>query len=155
VIGHWLLSTTADNWELIVKHGVYAFRRKTDRDKVRPGDRVLFYLARSRPQVIVGTYEITGSWTESKSPFWPMEKTQKRIVWPWRFPLSMVRLGAVNVRELLNELSFIVRKDTWSVYFVGSLANFGRPIPKSDYERIYSMLAKKPVSYQVLPPPER
>jgi len=42
-----------------------------------------------------------------------------------------------------------LNKGAWSAYFIGSLANFGRPILESDYQLILEELDKPPISYQV------
>jgi len=153
----WIFPTYADSWELVKAHKVYAFDREVYRDRIKPGDKTIFYLIRSNPPVFVGAYEVAKPWEEAKEPFWPTEKVEGRVIWRWRFELTPLRLGAVDVRRLSRQLSFIENKEAWSAYFVGAVANFGRPINESDYLCIFDELAKPPVAYQVKPhiKPER
>ena len=151
MVNFWIVPTTPDHWELVKAHNVYAFFSETDRDKIKPGDKTVFYLIRSNPPVFVGVYEIAKPWEEAKEPFWTVEKTEDRVIYPWRFQLATLRLGAVDARELSRQLSFVGNKEVWQVYFMGSLANFGRPIPESDYRLIFDELIKPPITYQVKP----
>jgi len=149
MVNFWIFPTTTEHWELVKAHNVYAFQRELDRDKIKVGDKGIFYLIRSDPPVFVGACDIVKPLDESKEPFWAQEKTEGRVIWPWRFQLTPLRLGAVDARRLSRQLSFIENKDAWSTYFMGSVANFGRSIPESDYELIYEELSKPPVAYQV------
>jgi predicted RNA-binding protein len=138
-----------EHWELVKAHNVYAFEREAERDKIKPGDKAIFYVIRSDPPVVVAVYEIADSLEKATNPFWTREKVQGRVIWPWRFKLTPLRLGAVDARRLSKQLSFIENKKFWHVYFVGSLANFGRSIPESDYQSIFDELDKPPIAYQV------
>jgi len=149
LVNFWIFPTDAEGWAVVRAHNVYAFAREVDRDKIKAGDKAIFYLVRSNPPVFVGVYEVTGGWEESKEPFWAEEKAEGKVIWPWRFQLSPLRLGAVDARRLSRQLSFVESKDAWSAYFMGSLANFGRPIPESDYQLIHQELANPPITYQV------
>lgn len=154
MVNFWILPTSAGAWELSRAHNVHAFRREIDRDKVKPGDKVICYLVRSNPPVFVGIDEIGQPLEEAKEPFWPEEKAKGEVVWRWRFQSTPLRAGAVDARKLSKQLSFVENKDAWSVYFMGSPANFGRPIPECDYQLIYDELAKPPIAYQVKPAPK-
>jgi len=145
----WILPTTTEHWELVEAHNMYAFEREVDRDKIKAGDKVVFYLVRSDPPVIVGVYDVAGPLEKATEPFWTQEKVEDKVIWPWRFRLTPLAVGAVDARKLSKQLSFIENKEFWHVYFVGSLANFGRPISESDYELIFDELAKSPIAYQV------
>ena len=65
--------------------------------------------------------------------------------------MTPLRLGAVDARKLSGQLSFVKNKHAWSIYLRGSLANFGRRIPESDYRLIFEELAKPSIPYQVRP----
>jgi predicted RNA-binding protein len=153
MVNYWTITTTAESWELTKTHNVHAFNREADRDKVKPGDKVICYLVRSDPPAFVGADEIAGPWEEAKEPFWPEEKAQGKVIWPWRFHCTALRRGAVSARKLSAQLSFIENKQAWSVYFMGSIGNFGRPIPETDYLLIFEELAKPPIPYEVRPVP--
>jgi hypothetical protein len=150
-----IAKNTADTWALVKADNVYAVGRKIDRDKIHPKDRVVFYLAGTDPPVFVGAYEVAGDWKEAKQLYWPKEKAEGKVFWPWQFPLTPLRLGAVDARDLSNSLSFVPDKDKkwWHVYYSGSIGNFGRPIPEGDFQRINEELSKPPIPYQFIKRP--
>jgi len=152
MVNLWIVPTSPDAWGLVQEHNVYAFSRKGDRDKIQANDKAIFYLIGSNPPVFVGIFDFIGSWEEAKEPFWPSEKAEGRVIYPWRFRLSTLKVGAADARKMSRQLSFIENKQGWSVYLVGSLANFGRPIPECDYQLIFDELTKPPITYQVKPP---
>jgi predicted RNA-binding protein len=152
LVNFWICPTPTEHWEQVKAHNIYAFQRETDRDKIKPSDKIVFYLIRSDPPVFVGVYEVTKPWDEVKEPFWAQEMTQGRIMWPWRFTLTPLTLGAADARKLSKKLRYIESKDAWQPYFMGALANFGRPIPENDYRLILDELVKPPITYQVKTP---
>ncbi len=145
----WIFPTTADDFELVKTHNVYALISQVDRDKIKADDKGIFYVIGSDPPVFVGVCHIIGHWEKTTEPFWVDEKAEGRVKYPWRFKLITLRTGAVNVHKLSKELSFIENKDAWPPYFLGSLGHFGWPIPESDYLLIFDEFLKPPVSYQV------
>jgi predicted RNA-binding protein len=151
MVNFWICPTPIEHWEQVKTHNIYAFQHETDRDKIKPGDKTIFYLIRSDPPVFVGVYAVTKSWEEAKEPFWAQEKSDGRVIWPWRFQLAPLRLGAVDARKLSKQLSYVESKNAWHSYFMGALANFGRPIPENDYRLIFDELTKSPINYQVKP----
>lgn len=155
MIHFWVVPTNADAWDIVKTQNVYAFQREPDRDKLQPGDKLLMYLIGSEPPVFVGMFEIAGSWEEAKQPFWPPEIAEGKVIYPWRFKLTPLQLGAVNVRALVKRLSFIEDKTNWSAYLIGSLANFQRPVPESDYLLIHEALHQTPVAYEIKAPTKK
>ncbi len=149
MVNFWITTTTEGSWRLTQAHNVHAFNREADRDKVKPGDKLVFYIIRSDPPVFVAAYEVAQPWEDAKDPFWPEEKVEGRVIWPWRFQLTPLRQGAVDARKLTRQLRFIDKREAWPAYFIGSLGNFGRPIPESDYLRIFEDLANPPITYTV------
>jgi predicted RNA-binding protein len=147
----WIIPTNSEAWELVKEHNIYAFHRESDRDKINPGDKAIFYITRSNPPVFVGVFEFQDRWEEATEPFWPNEKVENRIIHPWRFRLTPLRMGAADARKLSRELSFIEHKENWQVYFQGSLANFQHTIPENDYRLILEQLGKPPIAYEIKP----
>jgi predicted RNA-binding protein len=133
---YWIVPTNIDLWNIVKKNGFYAFRRRSSRDKFAAGDRLVFYLTRSKPPVFVGAAEVTSACELAPVPFWPNR--------PWRFTLKMLKMGAADVRSLIGKLSFVENKEDWGFYFCGSLANFNRPISEVDYQVIFDELALDP-----------
>jgi predicted RNA-binding protein len=150
-LSNWIISTTAEDFEVSKAKKIHAFSRESDRDKIKPGDKTVEYIIRSQPPVFVGSHEITSSWKEAKELIWTDEKTTNRIMWPWQFEITPLRLGAVDARKLSTQLSFIENKKRWSAWLIGSPANFRRSIPDADYQLICDELSKPPIPYQVRP----
>jgi predicted RNA-binding protein len=150
-VNFWIVTTTEGSWEITKTRSVHAFNREVDRNKVNVGDKIVCYLVRSDPPVFVGIDEITKPWEEAKEPFWPEEREEGKVMWPWRFWCTPLKRGAADARSLSKRLSFVENKDAWSAYFIGSLANFGRPILESDYQLISEELDNPPIAYQVKP----
>ena len=156
LVNFWIFQTSAEHWEQVKAHNVYAFAREADRDKLQPGDKGVFYLIRSEPPVFVGVCEVGSSWEEAKEPFWAQEKVDGRVIWPWQFRVILLRSGAVDARNLIKNLSFIENKKVWSVYLMGPMGNFARPIPERDFQLIFVELLKPAVAYEIkaVPRPE-
>jgi predicted RNA-binding protein len=143
----WIAPTNIDSWNIVKKKDIYAFHKESSRDRIVPGDKLVFYLTRSKPPVMVGAAEVAGAWELATEPFWPNELKLGKVIHPWRFPLKMLRVGAADARSLVAKLSFVENKQDWGVYFLGSLANFSRPIAERDYQIIFDELNKKPISF--------
>jgi len=145
----WIIPTVAEHYELVKVHNIYAFKTLADREKIKPDDRVAFYVIRSDPPVFVGAYAIVKPLDEAREPFWTEEKAEGKVIYPWRFQLEPLRVGIVDARKLSRQLSFMENKEFWHVYLMGSLGNFGRPISESDYQLIFEKLAGPPITYQI------
>ncbi|MCJ7761567.1 EVE domain-containing protein, partial [Candidatus Bathyarchaeota archaeon] len=115
MVNFWITPTNSEAWALVQEHNVYAFSRKGDRDKIQPGDKAIFYLIGSDPPVFVGIFEIIDGWEESKEPFWTSEKAEGRVIYPWRFRLKALKIGATDARKMSRQLSFIENKKVWPV----------------------------------------
>jgi predicted RNA-binding protein len=154
-MANWLVSTTDESWKISKAYHVHSFPRLADREKIKPGDKIIVYIVRSEPPVIVSVDEITDPWQEMKEPFWPEEKAVGMVMWPWHFPCRTLRQGAIDVRELVKHLNFIKNKQNWPIFFQGSPANQQRPIPDNDYELIFDELGKPPIQYSIRPSAEK
>jgi predicted RNA-binding protein len=53
----WVIPTNSEAWTLVKEHNLYAFHRESDRDKIKSGDKAIFYVVRSTPPVVVGAFE--------------------------------------------------------------------------------------------------
>jgi predicted RNA-binding protein with PUA-like domain len=58
MVNFWIFPTTAEHWELVRTHNVYAFQREADRNKIKLGDKTICYIVRSDPPAFVGAHEI-------------------------------------------------------------------------------------------------
>jgi predicted RNA-binding protein len=149
MVEYWITPTNAEAWELVKRDAVYAFEHHSQRSKINVGDRLVFYLIRSKPPVFVGICEVIGHLEEAREPFWPDEKASGRVIYRWRYKLKLLICGAVNARSLSQRLSYVVNKENWQRYLMGSIANLRKSIPKNDYELIEKELAGPAVPYEI------
>ncbi len=83
---YWMLVSSAENFEISRRRGFdlagmkRRHRRKAER--VRPGDRVLFYC--TGVQQFAGTATVTGTYFEDYTTIWYSKKDD---VYPFRFPI--------------------------------------------------------------------
>ncbi len=142
---YWIMPVTEDNWLVIrdkLVHGVRARNARFCTENIKIGDYLIFYVKKSRSRELgscfVGVFEVVSNWFKEDKPLWPDEKNE--VKYPFRVKLKPVVIGKVNVKEMIDELGFIEKKDIWYVYFQGTPANFKRPIPEKDAELIIERL---------------
>ncbi|MCD6371981.1 MAG: EVE domain-containing protein [Thermococcus sp.] len=141
---YWLCITNRDNWEVIKKKNVWgvAKRHKNTIAKVKPGDRLIFYVKQERKNKevlepkIVGIFEVVSEpYTDSsrifKSPPPPNE------TYPLRIKIKPVKLGELDFKPFIPKLKFITNKKRWSGHLMGKAM---REIPEEDYKLIEDML---------------
>lgn len=145
-MSNWIFSCTPENWEISKKSGFWAVRTATMRDKIKGGDRIIFYVTRSNPPSFLGIYKVVGNWRQAKDPVWHDEVREGQILYPWQSDIEPIQLGTVNYKELSKKLSFVKNKNAWYVYMMGTPANFRRPISEEDYQRIYKEMEKPPIT---------
>ena len=134
--GGWVVALAeAEGLRWVLSHARMAWTQASARraSVVRPGDRLVLYVARGafhnptrdRSQLL-GLAEVTspcgGSTGPSRSPggrSWPGATFASR--WPSR------SAGGVPVRELVDRLSFIRRKEVWGQYFPSGLVALPSP----------------------------
>ena len=125
---NWLLVSSPDNLERSRARGFDVagmkgrHRRKWER--VRPGDRVLFYLTGLK--AIGGVARVTGEPFESHEPIWESGKPGE--VYPWRFPIEPVAIlepgRFVAVEPLaLGPMEYPKRwpAESWTLAFQGNV----------------------------------
>ena len=141
---YWLCITNRDNWEVVKKKNVWgvAKRHKNTIAKVKPGDRLVFYVKQERKDKeilepkIVGIFEVVSDpYTDSsrifKSPLYPNE------TYPLRIKIKPIKLGELDFKPLIPKLKFITNKKKWSGHLMGKAM---REIPEEDYKLIEGLL---------------
>jgi predicted RNA-binding protein len=114
------------------------------RELVKPGDVVIFYVAKKNSKRLggkfVGAYRIASEWFREDKPLWPDEAREGRVKYPWRTRLEPVKLGVADYSELAPRLSFVVDKKRPGAPLIGTPGNYKRPIPRQDAELIINSL---------------
>jgi len=145
MVRYWIIPITYNNWLVCHKEKVYGFGQSLE-ELVKKGDIIIFYVMKSRCSNLdyasrfVNAYEIVSDWFREDKPLWPDEVKARKVLYPYRVRLRLVKEGKVKVEELVDELGFIKRKDVWKVYFRGCPANFKKPIPEEDAKLIIERL---------------
>ena len=151
-MNHWLVVTSPDNFKydraaLKFKYqGLpYRFRKQVQRMSI--GDRVVYYIMKL--QKFGATATITGDYFQDETKIW----TNDDEMWPARRPskpdIVLEDDELIDAKKLVPDLSFIENKDSWGVYFQGSI----KMIPEEDFRLIESEMKKiiserqKPLEY--------
>jgi len=138
---YWLIVTSYENFKYdreILRFNYqglpHRFRKQVQRMQI--GDKVVYYIMKL--QKFGATATIIGDYIEDYSKLWIDDDE----MWPARrkskpdIILSDDEL--IDVKRLVNDLSFIKRKDFWGVFFQGSIRN----IPEDDFRLIESEMKK-------------
>ena len=141
-MAHWLLVSSADNFEISRARGFDVAGMKTRRRKaaqtVAAGDTVFFYLTKLK--AIGGEARVTGSMYEDHEPIWESSKPDE--VYPWRFPTAPVLARPkgeyVPVESFIHELTYAKRwpAEHWTLAFQGNV----HTLDESDYQLIHNAL---------------
>ncbi|MBI4307526.1 MAG: EVE domain-containing protein [Chloroflexi bacterium] len=146
---YWMLVSTIDNFRKSKEMGFAVqgvkSRHRSKAEKMRPGDRILYYV--TGVQAFAGTATITSTYWEERTPVWVSEKQGE--VYPWRFK---IRPDVVlDEREFLSAVEWApklayVRKwpqEHWRLAFQGNV----HLIPGEDFARLEAAMrqaAKQP-----------
>jgi predicted RNA-binding protein len=147
-VNYWIIPVSEENWLVINEVNVYgapeATRGRHVRELVKPGDVVIFYVAKKNSRMLgdkfVGAYRVASEWFREDKPLWPDEAREGRVKYPWRTRLEPVKLGLVDYGELAPRLSFVVDKKRPGASLIGTHGNYKRPIPREDAELIINNL---------------
>jgi len=142
----WIFSVTPENWSIVTKHNIWGVKSGKIRDKISKGDVIVFYVRGSRPPCFMGAYEVVGDWYRSTEITWHDERKAGKIIYPFKVDIRPIQLGAANVKNLVDKLSFIEHKGAWSTYLMGAPANFKRPISEEDFRLILNELRRPPIN---------
>lgn len=135
---YWLLVSTPENFEISRKRGFDLAAMKSRHEKkaqrVKPGDRVVFYL--TREMAIGGIAEVKSGYFTSEEPIWRSEKPGETF--PFRFQITPELVlppgDFLPVADWVDELSY-VRKwpaEHWRLAFQGNV----HEIPEEDFQTI-------------------
>jgi predicted RNA-binding protein len=141
IMQYWLTVTSLDNFRLdreklgFKLQGItYRFRHQVERMSV--DDRVVYYVMKL--QKFGATATITGDYFEDSSRTWADDDE----MWPARRPskpdIVLNDDELIDAKRLVQDLTFIEKKEWWGAYFQGSI----RAIPEQDFKLIESEMRK-------------
>lgn len=138
---YWIVVTSRDNFrhdrsQLGFKLQGLPNRNKKSVMKMQIGDKVIYYVMGIHKFGAIA--KITGEYYNENSKLW----TDINEMWPARcssepeYVLEDDEL--IDAKKLIDDLSFIVKKEHWGTYLQGSI----REIPEEDYKLIESEIRK-------------
>jgi len=144
-MNYWVFSTTSDSFEVVKAKNIWAVGDgkggKWSVRAVKPGDVVVFYVIKAGQ--FQGIYRVASPWYRSQELIWPEEKAGGRKTAPNEIKVQQIALGNAHVKDLIDRLRFIEKKDSrWGAYLLGTPANFRKPITQEDYESILDAVRK-------------
>ena len=145
MVKYWVIPITYDNWLICNKELIYGYGSNLE-DLIKKGDIIIFYVKKSGcsnpdyAMCFANAYEVVSDWFREDKPLWPDEVKARKTLYPYRVKLRLVKEGKVRVQDIIDRLSFIVKKDVWYAYFLGCPANFKKPIPEEDAKLIIRSL---------------
>ena len=114
-------------WRAVEGGGTYATKSKAESERIRRGDRVIFYVRGTRK--FHGIFEAASRWHDPTTAGWPYRATNE-------IDLTEIKSGTVGIRSVAGSLRF-VRRGRWvGLHLHGGLANYGRAIADEDYDVI-------------------
>jgi len=137
---YWLCVTSEDNWRVVKERNVWGVGEwfKSVIQKVKPGDKLVFYVMQTRKNKDVIPSRITGIFEAVSEPYKDSTKIFKpygsESTFPYRVKLKPIKIlkKPINFKELVPKLSFIKNKQRWS----GILRRAMVEIPEKDYKLI-------------------
>ncbi|WP_456321128.1 EVE domain-containing protein [Palaeococcus sp. (in: euryarchaeotes)] len=142
-MAYWLCITNRDNWEVVKKKNVWGVpkRHRNTIAKVKPGDKLVFYVKQERKDKQILEPKIVGIFEVVSEPFTDSSKIFKspphsNETYPLRVKIKPVKFGEVEFKPLIPKLKFITNKKRWSGHLMGRAM---RRIPEDDYKLIESL----------------
>ena len=124
---NWLLVSSPENFETSRARGFdiagMKSRHRKKAERVKPGDRVVYYLVGVKS--IGGVSEVTGTYTEDNSHIWDSRKEGEE--YPFRFPVRPLAIRDVGdyvpMLDLVPSLEYPKRwpAEHWTLAFQGNV----------------------------------
>lgn len=141
-MNYWLLVTHPKNFELFKKKNIAAMKakRKSFADRVKRGDKVIFYLTKIGK--FGGAAEFVSTVREEKTKIFEEEKPGE--VHPWRFDvrfeLKLDEKDYVSAEMFRDKLKYLKKWPAkyWKLGFQGNV----HEIPKEDYAVINKAISR-------------
>ncbi len=143
-MNYWMLVGTPENWEIMAKNSfklcAMKSRRKNFAERVKVGDKVVFYL--TKVQSFAGVAEFASTFTEDHTKLFVSEKPGED--YPWRFKIKqevmLKKEESIRAETLKDKLKYLKKwpEKYWKLGFQGNV----HEIPKEDYETLSKAMGK-------------
>jgi len=137
---YWLIPISDENFKICIERGVYGSPNRWVRNKIKPGDYLVFYVTAKKSKNIGRTFaaiaKVVSDWYEDFVPLWPDDPTGTK--YPIRVKIEVACEGNVPLKSVVDNLEFLreflnkERAPNISLAFRGTPANKGRPLPYND-----------------------
>lgn len=134
---NWIWPVTPENWPTVKEKKVWAVGTKGKGERVIKGDRIIFYVNKSR--YFQGIFEVISDWHEPTVK-WPDVERSDSVS---EINLKQIQLGYASLRKLIDRLEFIESKKSIGLYLRGTPhgpANSAKPISDNDYQLLLKEL---------------
>ena len=139
-MAYWLCVTTEANWNVVKEKNVWGVgeRFKSAIQRVKPGDKLIFYVMQTKKNKDIIPSRITGIFEAVSEPYKDSTKIFKPYgteqTFPYRVKLKPIKIfeKPINFKNLVLKLSFIKNKQRWT----GSLRRVMIEISEKDYKTI-------------------
>ena len=141
-MNYWLCVTTEENWKVIKEKNVWGVSQKFKKtiQKVKPGDKLIFYLIQTKkgdkiiPSRIVGIFEAVSEAYKESSRIFKSKSKSGEVIYPYRVKLRQIKIfyPPLDFKQLVPKLSFIKNKNRWTGYVRLPM----REIPEKDFQLI-------------------
>jgi predicted RNA-binding protein len=132
-LNYWIIALPREDMEHCIKIGTFGLNRKGTLGRVKTGDKVACYITKENKIIALG---------EATSDYYMDDKRIFKAagMFPDRFDFKATSLGAdkeIDIKSMVDDLSFITNKYYWSVYFRTGVAQ----IHQADWELINKRLS--------------
>lgn len=141
---NWIWSVTPENWEIVKEKNIWASKIGHNiRDRVRPGDKVIFYVQGTNE--FQGIFEFVGEWYDAPEPVWSDETDS--VIYHSQIKLKPIKIGSVKVYDSAPELKMFSNPDDKRLINLvlkgggGYPSNNGKPILYQDYQRLLELMS--------------
>jgi predicted RNA-binding protein len=137
---YWLCVTNEDNWNIVktkLVWGVPEKRGKCQIQKVKPSDKLVFYVT---PKRIGGIFEATSETYESNEKIFSWADFGKEELFPNRVHLKPIVVveQPIIADQLVKKMSFCRGQRCWSIFLRRAMLE----ITKSDFNLVFQILFK-------------
>ena len=140
----WIWSVDPKNWTIVKNKNIWASKiTQKIRDRVRPGDKVIFYVIGKKE--FQGIFEFFEEWYDAKEPVWDDETDS--ILYPSQIKLKPLKIGSVKVYDVASKLQMFSNPDDKRLVNLvlkgggGYPSNNGKPILYEDYKILYELMS--------------
>jgi len=140
----WIWSVDPKNWTIVKNKNIWASKiTQKIRDRVRPGDKVIFYVTGKKE--FQGIFEFFEEWYDAKEPVWDDETDS--ILYSSQIKLKPLKIGSVKVYDVASKLQMFSNPDDKRLVNLvlkgggGYPSNNGKPILYEDYKILYELMS--------------